>query len=89
MCSTIVFHWMPAFTLFGRWCYFKCSVVSSCMITEAGKSLEKPIKSYSVLLVIYSSGTKCDTPSGFVWDYFTQYPCKGGHNCVTLRVGMC
>ena len=59
------------------------------MITEAGKSLEKPIKSYSVLLVIYSSGTKCDTPSGFVWDYFTQDPCKGGHNCVTLRVGMC
>lgn len=63
MCRTIVFNWTPVFTLFDRWCYFQCSEVSSCMITVADKSLDRPIKSYFVLSLIYSSGTKCDTPS--------------------------
>ena len=44
MCCTIVFNWTPVFTLFDRWCYFQCSEVSSCMITVADKSLERPIK---------------------------------------------
>ena len=88
MCCTIVFNWTPVFTLFDRWCYFQYSEVSSCMITVADKSLERPIKSYFVLSLIYSSGTKCDTPSRFVWDYFTQDLCRVGHDCVTVRVGM-
>ena len=36
------------------------------MITVADKSLERPIKSYFVLSLIYSFGTKSDTPSGFL-----------------------
>ena len=83
MCCTIVFNWTPVFTLFDRWCYFQCSEVSSCMITVADKSLERPIKvtlyfHRSTLLVLLA--LRYVLGSGEGWG--------GGHNCVTVSVGM-